>query len=138
MVKVASSTAGVFLVGPEGGKLRPWCGKCHKFLKSETAAHDCTPVDLKAVRAKQKAAGTATKHRNSIKMTAKRQALLKKLVGYAASMKVLEKQQNRLLKAKTSKAKLAAVDAYINAAKQSMASGALQKLCSSSYHKFVK
>lgn len=43
MVKIPTSNPDVFLVGP-AGKEKPWCGKCHKFLKSEGAAHDCTMV----------------------------------------------------------------------------------------------
>lgn len=137
MVKIASSTNGVFLVGPSEGKLRPWCGHCHKFLKSETAAHDCTPVNLQAARAQRKVAGTK-KARKSIKLTEKRLNFLKKLANYAASMRIVESVQRRLLKAKTSKAKIAAVSAYAEAIKKSIASGSLQKLMNANYNKFVK
>lgn len=80
MVKQASSVEGVFLVGPAGGVLRPWCGKCHKFLKSENAAHDCTPVNLAAVRR----SGGAGKTKRRIRLTPKNKETLSKVFDAAA------------------------------------------------------
>lgn len=79
MVKQASSTPGVFLVGPSGGKLRPWCSHCHKFLKSETATHDCTPISLSAHRS---SGPKGAKRR--IRLTDKTRATLKKVFQAAA------------------------------------------------------
>ena len=81
MVKQESSVPGVYLVGPSGGKLRPWCGKCHKFLKSESAAHDCTPVNLKGVR---RASSSAGGKKRRIRLTDKNRALLSKVFDAAA------------------------------------------------------
>lgn len=81
MVKQESSTPGVYLVGPAGGKLRPWCGHCHKFLKSENAAHDCTPVSLSSVR---RAKGSSGGAKRRIRLTDKNRALLGKVFDAAA------------------------------------------------------
>lgn len=101
-MKTPSSTPGVFLVGPSGGKLRPWCAHCHKFLKSETAAHDCTPVDFRAARAA--GAAKASQGRRRIRLTEKNRALLSKVFEGAALgeylLKVLSKVQ-KLSKQKT-------------------------------------
>ena len=98
-MKTPSSTPGIFLVGPSGGKLRPWCSHCHKFLKSETAPHDCTPVDFKAARAKSSGKG-----RRRIRLTEKNRALLSKVFEGAALgehlLKVLAKVQ-KMSKQKT-------------------------------------
>lgn len=75
MVKQESSTPGVYLVGPAGGNLRPWCGKCHKFLKSENAPHDCTPVNLSSHRGKK----TSNGKRKRIRLTDKTRAKLAKV-----------------------------------------------------------
>ena len=103
MVKVASSTEGVFLVGPSNDKLRPWCGKCHKFLKSETAAHDCTPVDLRAVRQK----GTSKKSRR-FRMTKTKQKVIMAMIKDAAYEHNAHKGLRKLEKAKSDKAILKA------------------------------
>lgn len=87
MVKTPSSVEGVFLVGPAGGKMRPWCGKCHKFLKSETADHDCTPIDFSKVRAAKKATGSKSK---KFRMTKKRDAILKSLIQAGGIIRCIE------------------------------------------------
>lgn len=106
MVKQESSVAGVYLVGPSGGKLRPWCGKCHKFLKSENAAHDCTPVSLKGVRRPV----TGGK-RKRIRLTDKNRALLSRVFDAAAlgedTLKLLSKIKAYSKKKKVSGARLA-------------------------------
>lgn len=79
MVKQQSSVSGVFLVGPAGGKLRPWCAHCHKFLKSETAPHDCTPINLSSVRKTKSVGG-----RRRIRLTEKNRTLLSKVFDAAA------------------------------------------------------
>ena len=90
MVKQQSSVAGVYLVGPAGGKLRPWCGHCHKFLKSETAPHDCTPINLSSVRKTKLKVG-----RRRIRLTDKNRVMLGKVFEAAALgedvLKVLHK-----------------------------------------------
>lgn len=90
MVKQESSTPGVYLVGPSGGKLRPWCSHCHKFLKSETASHDCTPVNLSAHRG-----SSSGKSRKRIRLTESNKALLNKVFEAAAygedALRVLKK-----------------------------------------------
>ena len=80
MVKQESSTPGVYLVGPSGGKMRPWCGKCHKFLKSETAPHDCTPSLVKGSHRPSSSGGK----RRRIRLTDKTRALLSKVFEAAA------------------------------------------------------
>lgn len=81
MVKQESSTPGVYLVGPSGGKMRPWCGHCHKFLKSETAPHDCNPVNLSSARS---AKGASKGAKRRIRLTDKNKALLSKVFEAAA------------------------------------------------------
>jgi hypothetical protein len=51
MVKTPTANPDVFLVGPVGRQI-PWCNKCHKFLKSENAPHDCRRPDLHSSRSK--------------------------------------------------------------------------------------
>lgn len=92
MVKQESSTPGVYLVGPSGGKLRPWCGHCHKFLKSENAAHDCTPVSPGRRSSGPKGS------RRRIRLTDKNRALLKKVFNAAAIGEELLKTLSKLKK----------------------------------------
>lgn len=80
MVKQATSTPDVYLVGPSGGKLRPWCGKCHKFLKSEGSAHDCTPVHLTHHSGSRKSTGG----KRRIRLTDKNKSMLSKIFDAAA------------------------------------------------------
>lgn len=101
MVKTPSSVDGIYLVGPAGGKMRPWCGKCHKFLKSETAAHDCTPIDFSKVRAAKKANGGKSK---KFRMTKKRDVLLKKLIQAGGIVKSIENSLDKIEKASSPKA----------------------------------
>ena len=135
MVKVASSTSGVFLVGPSNDKLRPWCGKCHKFLKSETAEHDCTPVNLAAVR---RSKSSSTTKKRSPKLTEKKLKLLNKYLDYASVGKVMASQLKKLQSSKTSKAKINAVDAYKNAFKKAVQSNSFNQAFSQMYKHFVK
>lgn len=89
-MKVPSSVPGIFLVGSSEGKMRPWCGHCHKFLKSETAAHDCTPVNFSQVR---RAPGGAKKR---IRLTQKNRAMLEKIFQAAALGECLLKKTAKL------------------------------------------
>ena len=98
MVKTASSVEGIYLVGPAGGKMRPWCGKCHKFLKSETADHDCAPVDFSKVRAAKKSGGSRP---HKFRMTAKRDAMLKSLIQAGGIVKCIEGPLRQLQSAKS-------------------------------------
>lgn len=107
-MKTPSSTPGIFLVGPAGGKMRPWCSHCHKFLKSETAAHDCTPVNLAAHRG---SSGGAGKVRRRIRLTPKTKATLAKVFEAAAlaedAMRALNKLSKYAKKKSVSGSKLA-------------------------------
>lgn len=92
-MKTPSSVAGIFLVGPAGGKLRPWCGHCHKFLKSETAPHDCTPIDFSKVRASAK---KSTGGKRRIRLTPKNKATLEKVFKAAALGEDLAKKMSKV------------------------------------------
>ena len=92
-MKIASSVEGVFLVGPSGGKLRPWCGHCHKFLKSETAPHDCTPIDFAKVRGASK---KSSEGRKRIRLTPKNKAILNKVFKAAALGEDLSKKMSKI------------------------------------------
>ncbi len=109
-MKTPSSTPGVFLVGPAGGKMRPWCAHCHKFLKSETAAHDCTPVNLSAAR---KSGSSSHGARKRIRLTPKTKATLNKVFEAAAlaedAMRVLNKLSKYGKKKSISGAKIAKI-----------------------------
>lgn len=94
-MKTPSSTPGVFLVGSAGGKMIPWCGKCHKFLKSETAPHDCTPVDLRAARKKGQGSSKGRRH---IRLTPKNKDVLNKVFEAAALAEDAMKAFNKLSK----------------------------------------
>lgn len=105
MVKKESGTPGVFLVGP-AGKERPWCGKCHKFLKSETAAHDCSPPHLSGSHKSSSGAG-----RKRIRLTPKTRDALEKVFKSAAKECVLSSKLKKLAMAGTDKAIMAAARA---------------------------
>lgn len=135
MVKEPSSVEGVFLVGPAGGKLRPWCGKCHKFLKSETADHDCTPVDFSKVRSMKKAGGAS---KRNPRLTPKKIKVLTVYLDYASVSKVMASQMKRLRNAKTKQAKLHAVEAFNQAFDKAASTKAFAKAYNSMYHHFVK
>lgn len=92
-MKTPSSVEGIFLVGPAGGKLRPWCGHCHKFLKSETAPHDCTPVDFSKVRSSRKTSGAGKRR---IRLTDKTRSILSKIFKAAAIGECLVKKVAKL------------------------------------------
>ena len=93
-MKTPSSVEGVYLVGPAGGKLRPWCGHCHKFLKSETAPHDCTPVDLSKARGASKSSAGGKKR---IRLTPKNREYLDKVFKAAAIGEGLSKKLAKVL-----------------------------------------
>lgn len=136
MVKQASSTEGVFLVGPAGGPLRPWCGKCHKFLKSETAEHDCTPIDLRQVRRSKAASGGGKKR--TPKLTPRKQEILKKVLDYAAVGKVMGPYDAKLRNASSKEGKAKAAAAYCRAFQKAVKSNRFDKEYQRLYHKFVK
>ena len=134
MVKIASSTECVYLVGPAEGKLRPWCGHCHKFLKSETAPHDCTPVNLQAAR---KSSHSSGKKRNP-KLTPKKIKILAQYLDFASIGKVMAPQMKRLQSAKTKKAKVRAVDAFNEAFTKAINNKIFSGSSNKMYHRFVK
>ena len=107
MVKIASSTPGVFLVGP-AGKERPWCGKCHKFLKSETAAHDCTPAHLS-----HRSGGSQTGARKRIRLSPKTKNSLDKVFRSAAREMALAHSLGKLSQATKDKSILKAAKSLI-------------------------
>lgn len=125
MVKIESSVPGVYLVGP-AGKERPWCGKCHKFLKSETAAHDCTPAHLSGGR---KAVPGA---RRRIRLTPKTKSCLDKVFRSAAKEAVLSPALTKLAASSTDKAILSAAKKLRRKMKDAASSGAKK------YAKLVK
>ena len=135
MVKQPSSVEGVFLVGPAGGKLRPWCGKCHKFLKSETAVHDCTPVDFSKVRAKKGSGGTS---KRNPRLTPKKIKILAAYLDYASVSKVMASQMKRLRNAKTKQAKLRAIESFNEAFDKAASGKMFAKAYNTMYHHFVK
>lgn len=98
MVKIASSVPGVFLVGSAGGKMRPWCGSCHKFLKSETAPHDCTPMTVHRGSRKSSFGG-----RRRIRLTPKTKAALTEIFRLAAREQVFKGNLSSLAHAKSDK-----------------------------------
>lgn len=106
MVKRESGTPGVYLVGP-AGKERPWCGKCHKFLKSETAAHDCTPAHLSGGARTRSSPGS----RRRIRLTPKTRAALEQVFRSAAKECVLKPKLKKIAGATTDKALLSAAKA---------------------------
>ena len=114
MVKQESSVAGIYLVGPSGGKLRPWCGHCHKFLKSETAPHDCTPVNLSAARR----SGGSSKGRRRIRLTEKTKNTLSRVFEAAAAgeeaLKILSKIKKYSKQKKVSGKRLAKLAASMD------------------------
>ncbi len=127
MVKIASSVPGVYLVGPSEGKVRPWCGKCHKFLKSETADHDCTPVNLSAYR------GKSSKPRR-FRMTKKKQAIILDLVKHAALEKGTHKCILSLSSAKSDKALLKAAKKL----KKVISTNGFDTIADKMYHRIFK
>lgn len=136
MVKVPSTVEGVYMVGPEGGKLRPWCGKCHKFLKSENASHDCTPVDLKAARHRAASLSKETKNRK-FRMTKNRKKQLLGLIKDAAYERVLHKNLNSIARSKSDKAIIKAAKEL----KKALAEGekkSLSETANKMYTKFFK
>ena len=106
MVKKESGTPGVYLVGPVG-KERPWCGKCHKFLKSETAVHDCTPAHLSGGSHK----GASGGGRKRIRLTPKTRGALEKVFRSAAKEMTLGPKLAKLASASSDKALLSAARA---------------------------
>lgn len=134
MVKQESSVPGVYLVGPSGGKLRPWCGHCHKFLKSEDAAHDCTPVNLQAAR--RNASSGSGKRRRNPRLTPRKIQVLEYLAGDAAINRAMERYAKKIVAAKTPKARASAAAAY---ARHYVKIGSkIQKSIDSTMRKFVK
>lgn len=99
MVKIPTSNPDVFLVGP-AGKEKPWCGKCHKFLKSEGAAHDCTMVRPKG--------GSSRGSRKRIRLTDNNKAKLSELFKGAARDAVVASKLATLRAASDKKALLRA------------------------------
>lgn len=105
MVKKESGTPGVYLVGP-AGKERPWCGKCHKFLKSETAPHDCSPPHLSGSHKSSSAGG-----RKRIRLTPKTRDALEQIFKSASKECVLSSKLKKLAAATSDKAIMAAARA---------------------------
>lgn len=112
MVKIPSNTPDVYLVGPSGRE-RPWCGKCHKFLKSETAAHDCTPMHLGGGHRSSSSSGG----RKRIRLTPKTRANLEGIFRSAAKEMTLNKSLCSLSRAVGDKAILHAAKKVLRAMK---------------------
>lgn len=112
MVKQESSVAGIYLVGPSGGKLRPWCGHCHKFLKSETAPHDCTPVSRSGIKR------SSGKAKRRIRLTDKNRSILERVFDAAAlgedALKVINKIKQYSKQKKVSGKRLAKLAAAMD------------------------
>ena len=124
MVKIASSTPGVYLVGP-AGKERPWCGKCHKFLKSETAAHDCSI-------SRPSSSSSRGGRKKRIRLTPKTIASLSDIFESAAREMVLNAQLKKLADARSSQQIVGRAKSLIK--KLSKGKAAAEK----KYHRFVK
>lgn len=123
MVKIESSTPGVYLVGP-AGKERPWCGKCHKFLKSETAAHDC--------RISRPSSSSRGGRKKRIRLTPKTITSLSNIFESAAREMVLNAQLKKLADARSSKQILGRAKSLVK--KLSKGKSAAEK----KYHRLVK
>lgn len=127
MVKTPTANPDVFLVGPVGRQI-PWCNKCHKFLKSENAPHDCRRPDLHSSRSKSSTPGS----KKRIRLTPKTRGALEDLFHAAARDLIMKGVLQSLASAKGDKELLSKAKSFQKKSSKSAAE------ITKKYNKLVK